>query len=98
MAGKMSRKKPDTTRSRAPVIKTATAVEEALAEDTALPETWAPSDASPPDEAAPCTRSHTPDARTRKALRDADTCKNLTRHVDEDDLFRNLGIKLSQEE
>jgi hypothetical protein len=50
------------------------------------------------DEAAPCTRSHIPNARTRKALRDADAGKNLTRYVDADDLFRKLGIKLGQEE
>jgi hypothetical protein len=49
------------------------------------------------DEAAPCTRSHIPNARTRKALRDADAGKNLTRYVDADDLFRELGIKLGQE-
>ena len=49
------------------------------------------------DEAAPCTRSHIPNARTRKALRDADAGKNLTRYVDADDLFRKLGIKLGQE-
>lgn len=48
-------------------------------------------------EAAPCTRSHIPNARTRKALRDADAGKNLTRYVDADDLFRKLGIKLGQE-
>jgi hypothetical protein len=49
------------------------------------------------DEAAPCTKSHIPNARTRKALRDADAGKNLTRHVDADDLFGKLGIKLGQE-
>ena len=45
----------------------------------------------------PCTRSHVPNARTRKALRDADAGKNLTSYADEDDLFRKLGIKLGQE-
>jgi len=50
------------------------------------------------DEASPCTRSHIPNERTRKALRDADAGKNLTRYVDADDLFRKLGIKLGQEE
>jgi hypothetical protein len=49
------------------------------------------------DEAAPCTKSHVPNARTRKTLRDADAGKNLTRYVDADDLFRKLGIKLGQE-
>lgn len=49
------------------------------------------------DEAAPCTRSHIPNARTRKALRDADAGKNLTRYVDADDMFKKLGIKLGQE-
>jgi hypothetical protein len=49
------------------------------------------------DEAAPCTRSHIPNARTRKALRDADAGKNLTRYLDADDLLRKLGIKLGQE-
>ena len=58
MAGKMARKKPDTARAKAPVIKTTT--EEALTEDAALPETLASSDTSQPDEAAPCNRSHTP--------------------------------------
>jgi hypothetical protein len=97
MAGKMARKKPDTGRARAPVIKTVIAAEEALAEEAAPPEASAASEASSPDEAAPCTRSHTPNARTRKTLRDADAGKNLTRYVDEDDLFRKLGIKLGQE-
>ena len=49
------------------------------------------------DEAAPCSRSHIPNARTRKALRDADAGKNLTRYVDADDLFKKLGIKLGEE-
>jgi hypothetical protein len=49
------------------------------------------------DEAAPCTRSHVPSARTRKALRDADAGKNLTPYVDADDLFRKLGIKVGKE-
>ena len=38
-----------------------------------------------------------PNAATRKALRDADAGKNLTRYVDADDLFRKLGIKLGKE-
>ena len=63
-----------------------TATGEALAQDTALPE-----------EAAPCTRSHVPNARTRKALRDADAGKNLTEYADADDLFRKLGITLGQD-
>ena len=54
-------------------------------------------DAAPPEEAAPCTRSHVPNARTRKALRDADAGKNVTEYADADDLFRKLGIKLGQE-
>lgn len=49
------------------------------------------------DEATPCTRSHIPNARTRKALRDADAGENLTTYVDADDLFGKLGIKLGQE-
>ncbi len=98
MAGKMARKKPGTTRTRAPVIKTVTAAEEALGEEAAPREASASPEASSPDEAAPCTRSHTPNARTRKTLRDADAGKNLTRYVNEDDLFRKLGIKLGQEE
>lgn len=48
-------------------------------------------------EVASCTRPHIPNARTRKALRDADAGKNLTRHADADDLFKKLGIKLGQE-
>ena len=56
------------------------------AQDTALSE-----------EAAPCTRSHVPNARTRKVLRDADAGKNLTEYADADDLFRKLGIKLGQD-
>jgi hypothetical protein len=98
MPGKMAPKKPDTASARDPVIKTVTAAEEALAEKAAPPETSASFEASPPDEAAPCTRSHTPNARARKTLLDADAGKNLTRYVDEDDLFRKLGIKLGQEE
>jgi hypothetical protein len=97
MAGKTVRKKPDTTRARTPVVKTVSAPEEALAEGAAPPEASAASEACSPDEVAPCTRSHTPNARTRKALRDADAGKNLTRYVDADDLFRKLGIKLGQE-
>jgi hypothetical protein len=96
-AGKMARKKPDTTKVRAPGIKTVSDPEEALAEGAAPPEASAASEASSPDESAPCTRSHTPNARTRKALRDAGAGKDLTRYVDEDDLFKKLGIKLGQE-
>jgi len=97
MAGKMAGKKPDTARARAPVIKTVIAPEEALAEEAAPPEGSAAAEASRPDGAAPCTRSHVPNARTRKTLRDADAGKNLTRYADEDDLFRTLGIKLGQD-
>lgn len=49
------------------------------------------------DSAASCTRSHIPNARTRKALRDADAGENLTTYVDADDLFKKLGIKLGEE-
>lgn len=49
------------------------------------------------DEAMPCIRSHIPNARTRKALRDAEAGKNLTTYVDTDDLFKKLGIKVGQE-
>jgi hypothetical protein len=35
-------------------------------------------------------------AKTAKALRDADAGKNLTHYVDEDDLFRKLGIKIGK--
>ncbi|MGC8643876.1 MAG: hypothetical protein ACP5XB_28780 [Isosphaeraceae bacterium] len=75
---------------RAPALKTVIVPEEAQAEPAALPEEPAVA-----DEAAACTRSHTHNARTRKALRDAHAVKNLTRH--DDDLFRKLGIKLGQE-
>jgi DNA-damage-inducible protein J len=34
-----------------------------------------------------------PNATTRKALRDADAGRNLTRYADADDLFRKLGVK-----
>ena len=54
-------------------------------------------DTAPLEAAAPCTRSHVPNARTRKALRDADAGKNLTEYADADDLFRKLGIQLGQE-
>jgi DNA-damage-inducible protein J len=37
-----------------------------------------------------------PNATTRKALRDAEAGKNLTRYADTDDLFRRLGIKRGQ--
>jgi hypothetical protein len=97
MAGKMVRKKPDTTRTNAPVVKTVSVPEEAQAEEVTPPEAPAAPEVGSPDEAALCTRSHIPNARTRKALRDADAGKNLTRYVDEDDLFRKLGIKLGQE-
>lgn len=35
-------------------------------------------------------------AGTAQVLRDADAGKNLTRSVDEDDLFRKLGIKVGK--
>ena len=91
---------PEETAANGPAAaaEATTATGEALAQDTALPQAAAPSEACSPDKAAPCTRSHTPNARTRKALRDADAGKNLTRYVDEDDLFRKLGIELGQEE
>jgi DNA-damage-inducible protein J len=34
-----------------------------------------------------------PNATTRKALRDAEAGKNLTRSADADDMFRKLGVK-----
>jgi len=37
-----------------------------------------------------------PNATTRKALRDAEAGKNLTRYDDADDLFRKLGVKSGQ--
>ncbi|MFI5456318.1 MAG: hypothetical protein ACHRXM_12795 [Isosphaerales bacterium] len=98
MAGRIARSKPDTATAKAPVIKTVIASEEALAEEAAPSEGSAAAQASPPDEAAPCTRSHVPNAQTRRTLRDADAGKNLTRYADEDDLFRTLGIKLGQDE
>jgi hypothetical protein len=97
MAGKTARKKPDTTRARAPVVKTVGVPDEALVEEVTPPDAPAAAAACSSDEAAPCTRPHIPNARTRKALRDADAGKNLTRYVDEDDLFKKLGIKLGQE-
>jgi hypothetical protein len=97
MAGKMARNKRDSTKARALVIKAVSAPEDTHAEEPAPPDASAASEALSTDEAAPCTRSHTPNARTRKALRDADAGKNLTRYADEDDLFRKLGIKLGQE-
>lgn len=35
-------------------------------------------------------------AETAQVLREADAGKNLTRYVDEDDLFRKLGIKIDK--
>ena len=35
-------------------------------------------------------------AETAQVLRDADAGKNLTRSVDQDDLFRKLGIKIGK--
>ena len=78
--------------------KALTAADEARARGTAAPEAPAGSKPRQLDEAAPCTRSHVPNARTRKTLRDADAGKNLTRYADEDDLFRKLGIELGQDE
>ena len=37
-----------------------------------------------------------PNATTRKALRDAEAGKNLTRYADADDMFRKLGVKSGQ--
>ena len=56
-----------------------------------------PGHSTPGSGLAPCTRSHVPNARTRKALRDADAGKNLTEYADADDLFRKLGIQLGQD-
>jgi hypothetical protein len=35
-------------------------------------------------------------ATTIKAMKDAKASKNLTRYIDEDDLFQKLGIKLGK--
>jgi hypothetical protein len=35
-------------------------------------------------------------AETAQVLRDADAGRNLTHYVDEDDLFRKLGIKIGK--
>ena len=37
-----------------------------------------------------------PNATTRKALRDAEAGKNLTRYEDAEDMFRKLGVKRGQ--
>ncbi len=37
-----------------------------------------------------------PNATTRKALRDAEAGKDLTRYADADDMFRKLGVKSGQ--
>jgi len=37
-----------------------------------------------------------PNATTRKALKDAEAGKNLTRYADADDMFRKLGVKRGQ--
>ena len=37
-----------------------------------------------------------PNATTRRALRDAEAGKNLTRYADADELFRKLGVKGGQ--
>src|SRR3954454_14530221 len=37
-----------------------------------------------------------PNATTRKALREAEAGKNLTRYADADDMFRKLGVKSGQ--
>jgi hypothetical protein len=79
------------------VGKAVTRAEGAPARDAAPPEAAAASELCQADEVAPCTRSHVPNARTRRALRDADAGRNLTRYTDEDELFRELGIKLGQE-
>jgi hypothetical protein len=84
--------------AKAPVIKPVSAAEDALAEVAAAKETSTSFDARKPDETSPCTRSHILNARTSKTLRDADTGKNLAHFVDEDDLFRKLGINLGAEE
>jgi hypothetical protein len=98
VAGKRTRKEPSQARARASVIKTGVEVEETPAQESRAPKAPAASDASRPNGAAPCTRSHVPNARTRKTLRDADAGKNLTRYADEDELFRKLGIELGQGE
>jgi hypothetical protein len=52
-----------------------------------------------PTEAQPGRKaSRTPrfNATTIKAMQDAKAGKNLTRYIDEDDLFQKLGIKLGK--
>jgi hypothetical protein len=98
VAGKTTRKKADRAGTGASAIKTATKAEEVPAREAMPSEVSAASQANGPDEDEPCTRSHVPNARTRKTLRDADAGKNLTRYADEDDLFRKLGIELGQDE
>jgi hypothetical protein len=97
--GSPSKAAPGETAANGPtaVAKAVTGAEGAPARDTAPPGTAAAAEPHQPDEVAPCTRSHVPNARTRKALRDADAGKNLKRYADEDELFRELGITLGQD-
>jgi hypothetical protein len=98
MAGRTSRKKVDRAGAGASDTRAASTPEEVPGRETMPLEASAASEANGPGEVVPCTRSHVPNARTRKTLRDADAGKNLTRYADEDDLFRKLGIELGQDE
>lgn len=97
MAGKTTRTKAKTAKASAASGKPVVAREEANVAESSTPGEPIATQAIDSNEAVPCTQSHIPNARTRKALRDADDGKNLTRHVDEDDLFRKLGITLGEE-
>jgi hypothetical protein len=52
--------------------------------------------AAPKTSKASPSKGHIVNAETAKVLRDADAGKNLTRYVDEDDMFKKLGIKLGK--
>ncbi len=84
MANKLKKKKPE--------VKKSAIVSTEPKEATATNEQPSPevSDVSSP-------KKDVFNAETAQALRDADAGRNLTRYVDEDDLFRKLGIKIGKD-
>jgi hypothetical protein len=49
---------------------------------------------APKTSKVPPSKKHVFNAETAQVLRDAEAGKNMTTYVDEDDLFRKLGIKI----
>jgi hypothetical protein len=89
MAGKLEITKSGAMKSvPAKGIVSAKSAPEAGAADKAQP--------APKTSKASRPKRNIVNAETAKVLRDADAGKNLTRYVDEDNLFKKLGIKVGK--